>query len=152
MACDEISCINNLALIEAGISGVKNAFGFAQNPDVLNTSMLPCVLHFPPMFRSKPRAMHNLWDNQITIMSIAFVAPRQQQGGRLKFLENSVMQYLPLWRQAFQDDNNLKQLLSNTASIRCWLNQGNYGSGGNFLTFGGTEFLGAYFQFVFQSA
>jgi hypothetical protein len=142
---------NQVALIERGIAGVKQSYGFAQNPDNV-VGQMPCVLHYIPSYKSVPRAMHNVWANIINLTSILAVTARQQQGGRLRFLENAAIPFGGLWRQAFQDNTNLTNLLAATGSAKCWLNGGNYGSGGQLLTIGGVDCVGYIFTFSFTNA
>lgn len=143
--------INQVALIERGITGVKQSFDFAKNPDNV-VGQMPCVLHYIPSFKSQPRALHNVWQNQISLTSILAVTSRQNQGGRLKYLENAAIPFGGLWRQAFQDSTNITNLLSATGSVKCWLTAGNYGAGGQLLTIGGVDAVGYIFQFVFVNA
>ena len=151
MALSEATIINQIALYERSISGVKNSYDFAKNPDNLTSAMLPAVLHYIPNFTAKPLAHFNVWDNVINARSILCVAPRQSQGGRLTYLENDAMPYLGKWREKFQDSTVITSILAATGTRICWLDSGNYGAGG-ILTVGSIEFIGAVFSFTFKTA
>ena len=139
--------INSIAAQEAAIAGVKASYGFAQNPDSITIGMLPCVLHYPPLFTSEPRAFHNVWKNVITVTSILFVTTRQGAGGKLRFIENAALPFGQLWRIRFQTDSVVSGLLSSVGAVKCFLEEGRYGVGGENLTFGDTEFVGWNFLF-----
>ncbi len=148
MAFNEVDMINAIAAQEAAIAGIKSSFGFAQNPDAITIGMLPCVLHYPPIFTSEPRAFHNVWKNSITVTSILFVTTRQGAGGKLRFVENAAIPFGQLWRARFQTDSVISGLLSSVSAVKCFLEEGRYGVGGNDLTFGDTEFIGWTFKFT----
>lgn len=152
MAFDEVTMIDAIAAQEAAISGVKSSFGFAKNPDSITIGMLPCVLHYPPLFTSEPRAMHNVWKNVITVNSILFVTTRQGAGGKLRSIENAAMPFGYLWRARFQTDSVVSGLLATVGAVKCFLEEGRYGVGGADLTFGDTEFIGWTFKFTAVNA
>jgi len=147
MAFNEVDMINAIAAQEAAIIGVKASYGFAQNPDSITIGMLPCVLHYPPLFTSEPRAFHNVWKNVITVTSILFVTTRQGAGGKLRFIENAAMPFGQLWRARFQTDSVVSGLLASVSAVTCFLKEGRYGVGGQDLNFGGEDFVGWTFSF-----
>jgi len=151
MGFSESTIINQVAAIESGIAGIKQSYGFAQNPDNV-VGQMPCVLHYIPSVKITPRALHNVWANNLSLTSIICVMARQQQGGRLRYLENAVMPYMAAWRVAFQDNTNLTNLLASTGSVKCWLTNLSYGAGGQLLNVGGTELIGIIASFIFTSA
>ncbi len=146
MPFTESDLINNIAAVENTIPGVKQSYGFAQNPDNI-TGLYPCVIHYIPNFKSQPRALHNVWANTINLTSILFVTPRQLQGGRLKFVENAAIPFGGLWRTKFQTDSVISSLLASTGSVKCWITDANYGNGGALLQYGGQDFCGWIFRF-----
>jgi len=83
--------------------------------------------------------------------SILFVKPREQLGGKLKFLENEAMPFANLWRAKFQDPVVITALLTNTQAVKAYLTGGAYGAGGALLTYNGVEFIGYVINFDFLS-
>ena len=152
MAFSESNAIGLVSAQEASIAGVKNSFGFAQNPDSLSSAMLPAVIHYFPRFDSERWADHNLWKNVLTLRSVLFVAPRESSGGKLKYLENAAMPFGYLWRQKFQTETVIRSLLQDMDATKFWLVSGEYGVGGLDLTYGSTEYIGWIFDFVVTSA
>jgi len=150
MPFDEVTMIDLIAAQESSIIGIKQSYGFAQNPDAIN--VLPCVLHYPPVFTSGPRAFHNVWANTITVNSVLFVTTRQGAGGKLRFIENAAMPFGYLWRTKFQTDSVISGLLSSLGAVKCFLEEGRYGMGGEDLTFGDTSFVGWRFTFKATNA
>ena len=146
MPFHEAAAINAIATQEASIDGVKASFGYAQNPDSLN-NVLPCVVHFIPSFTSTPRAFHNLWANSLVFQSVLFVMPRDAGGGKLRYIENAAIPFGQKWRDKFQDDTVITNLLSALAGVKVFLTGGVYGAGGPLLTFGGIEHVGYIFSF-----
>lgn len=144
--------INQIATYERSIAGVRNSYGYSQNPDNLLPAMLPAVMHYVPSFTSQPRAHHNLWRNAINVSSIIFVAPRQGQGGRLKYLENEAIPFMDKWRTKFQEHDVIANLLSTTGSVKAWITGGTYGAGGLLLSAGGVDFIGAVMSWRFENA
>ena len=151
MAFSEQDIISEIATQERSIVGVKNSYGFADNPDSLTTGLLPAVLHYIPVVESSPAGHHNLWKNIIVVKSIICVAPRTVQGGKLKFLENAAIPFGQKWRLKFQNDDVIKTLLANTISVRCFLTNLIYGAGGPELTVGDVEFIGWVGSFEFSN-
>ena len=144
----EETITNQLASLERSIAGVKNSYSYSQNPDALSTAMLPAVIHYIPSFESNLKAHHNVWNNQFVVRSILFVASRQSSGGQLKFLENQAIPFGAKWRDKFQADANLTTLFANLpGTVKVYLKSGNYGAGGDLLTYASVEFLGWYFDF-----
>lgn len=146
------ACINQVALYERAIAGVRNSYDFAKNPNSLIGQSLPAVVHFPSGFVSKPRAHHNLWENTLSITSVVFVAPRQAQGGNLAYIENDALPYADKWRTKFQDDTVLTAMLSATGSVKCFLTGGTYSVGAPLLSFAGTDYIGWVMTFQFVNA
>ena len=142
----EQGIINQMATEFAAIDGIKNAFGFADNPDTLTNSQLPAVLFFPASFESQLRAHHNRNRNIFEIVAVVFVAPRQDRGGNLKFLENAAMPFLGKVRTRFQTDAVIQRLLQtgNMTSVNTFT--GTYGVGGQLLTHNGVEYIGCIFR------
>jgi len=152
MPFNELTAVNLVAAQERSISGVRNSFGYAQNPDNLVSSMLPAVVHYFPRFDIEPWAHHNVWKNTLILRSILFVSPREAAGGKLKFLENAAIPFGNLWRTHFQQDTVISGLLSGMGATKFWLISGEYGVGGTELTFGATEYIGWAFSWEIQSA
>lgn len=144
----EQSIINRMATEFASIDGIKNAFGFADNPDTLTNSQLPAVVFFPASFTSELKAHHNLHRNEFKFVAVLFVAPRQDHGGSLKFLENEALPFMAKVRSHFQQDAVITRLFGtgNMTSVTSFT--GTYGAGGQLLTFGGIEYLGSIFEWV----
>lgn len=144
--------IDTVAAQERSISGVGNSYDFAKNPNSLMGQKLPAVIHFPGSFSSKPRAHHNVWENNINVTSVLFVAPRQTQGGNLAYLENDALPYGDKWRAKFQTESVISSMLSATGSIKCFLTSGTYSVGAPLLQFAGTDYIGWVFTFQFSNA
>ena len=142
----EQGIINQMATEFAAIDGIKNAFGFADNPDTLTNSQLPAVLFFPASFESSLRAHHNRNRNIFEFVAVLFVTPRQDRGGHLKFLENAAMPFLGKVRTRFQTEAVIQRLLQtgNMTSVNTFT--GTYGVGGQLLTFNGIEHIGCIFR------
>ena len=137
----EENAINLIATQEASIAGVNTSFPYAQNPDSLN-NVLPAVIHFIPSFTSTPRGFHNLWANSLVFNSVVFVIPRDAGGGKLRYIENAAIPFGQKWRDKFQDDTVITNLLSSLAGVKVFLTGGQYGAGGNLLTYAATEYCG----------
>lgn len=152
MGFTETDIINSVASYERSIAGIRNSYGFSQNPDVLTNALLPACIHYVPTTAATPRAMHNVWENQISLKTVLFVESRQSSGGKLKFLEGTAIPYSQLWRAKFQTDSVINDMLATTGSIKCWWAGSQYGAGGNLLTYSSTEFLGFVMTFNFVSA
>ena len=152
MAFTDEQCINTLAAYERGISGVRNSYDFAKNPNSLMGQALPAVIHFPGSFSSSPRANHNVWANTLNITSVVFVAPRQTQGGNLAYIENDALPYADKWRSKFQEHDVIEAMLAATGSIKCFLTGGTYSVGAPLLQFAGTDYIGWVMQFQFVNA
>lgn len=152
MPFNELTVINEIAAQERSISGIKNAFDYAKNPDALRAVDLPAVIHYIPAFTTAPEGHYNLWVTRLVVKSILYFTPREAQGGKLKFLENDCIPYGQKWRTKFSDSTVISDLLANTSSVKAFLSDGVYGAGGDDLTFGGVAFLGWVFQFTFKSA
>lgn len=152
MALVEATIIEQIAAQERQITGVKNSYGFAENPDILHPAMLPAVIHYFPRFDVEPWAHHNVWRNTMVLRSLLFVAPRESSGGKLKFLDNAAIPFGNLWRERFQTSTVISSLLTNIGATRAFLVSGEYGVGGLELTYNGIEFIGWVFTFSIQSA
>ncbi len=147
MAFVEQDLINAIAAIERSIPGVKDSYDFAKNPDNI-VGRTPCVVHYIPNYKTQPRAMHNVWATTINLTSLVFVQPRQLQGGRLQFIENATIPFGGLWRTTFQTDSVINGLLATTGSVKCWITDAAYGSGGALLQYAGTDYSGWIVRFV----
>lgn len=150
MAFTDEQCVNSIAGYERSIAGVRESYNFAKNPN--NLTALPAVVHFPGSFTSKPRAHYNVWENTLNITSVVFVAPRQLQGGNLAYIENEALPYADKWRAKFQDETVLRDMLSTTGAVRCWLASGTYSVGAPLLQFAGIDYIGWVMQFQFVNA
>ena len=144
----EQDIINKLATHFASISGIQNAYPFAQNPNSLNQAQLPAVVFFPESFDSDHTGHPGLFTNKITIKALVFIAPMQSRGGRLKFLENEAMPYLQKIRNTFQTRSVVNDLLS-LGLTKAWLSRGVYGAGGNLLSFNRISYIGVVCDFNF---
>ena len=74
--------------------------------------MLPAVLFVPSTFESDAKAFHNINRNIITITAVLFVVARESMGGKLKYIENAAIPFLPKIRQHFQTEATIKNLLN----------------------------------------
>lgn len=146
---DVASIINQVAAQERAISGIKNSYNFAANPDSLLTASLPAVIHYSPGFELESAGHYNLWKTSIVVRSILFVLPRELHGGKLKFVENAAIPFGQSWIDKFTNSTIISTLLTNTGAQKAFLTSGTYGVGGEELTFGATEFVGWVFQFDF---
>ena len=152
MSFDEITLVNQIAAQERSIAGVKASFNYAANPDMLAANLLPAVVHFIPSFSAEPRGHFNLWKNELTLQSVCFVAPREAQGGKLRYLENEAIPYGAKWRAKFQDSSVINTLLTQVSGVKVFLIGGTYGAGGVLLTYAGIEYIGFVFTFSATSA
>ena len=142
MPFNEKTAIDQIAAQERSIQGVSSSFPYAENPDALTTGMLPAVVHFIPSFTSVQRGFHNLWANTLVFNSVIFVIPRDAGGGKLRYIENAAILFGQKWRDKFQDDTVITNLLSSLAGVKVFLTGGQYGAGGNLLTYAATEYCG----------
>jgi hypothetical protein len=145
---NEAAIINRMATEFASISGIKNAFPFAENPDTLTNSQLPAVVFFPAQFTSGLAAHHNRHRNEFEFVAVVFVAPRTDLGGRLKYLENKAMPYMGKVREHFQKEATIQALLRTGGMTNVTLFTGTYGVGGNLLTHNGIEYIGCIFRWT----
>jgi hypothetical protein len=99
----EEQLINQLAAHCREIDGIKNAYGFASNPDELPVGVLPAILFYPRMGEQERKAHPNRWTNSITIDGLLFVTQRMQFGGNMRFIENAVLPFAQRFRQKFQE-------------------------------------------------
>jgi hypothetical protein len=145
----EENLIDELASQFRQISGIKNAYDFAANPDTLTNAQLPAVLFMPTEFDSGLRAHHNRHRNQVEITAVLFVTPRESMGGSLKFIENAAIPYLSKIRQHFQTKSVIQSLfrVGNLTEVTSF--SGTYGAGGLFLTHNGVEYLGCILRWQF---
>lgn len=148
IAVTEQQIINTLAAQARQISGVKNAYGFAELPDNLSTAQLPALLMYPAGFDSSAKAHHNVHQNILDIMGILFVAPRSSMGGTLKYLENAAMPFMFKFRQHFQTSTTISALLA-LGLTQATILSGRYGAGGPLLTMNGVEYIGIIFRWQF---
>lgn len=154
MAYADETLINKLAGYSEAISGVKKGYGFAQNPDNLTPSMLPCIMFYPQRFTHEPLAHHNRWMTVTTVRGVLFVVPRESSGGRLKFLENAAMPFGDLFRRKFEDANVINDLLSigTGGTTQAWLTSGMYGAGIPELIHNDIPYIGWVFDWTFRNA
>ena len=141
MPFNEKEAIDRIAAQERSIQGIANSYPYAENPDSLNNA-LPAVIHFIPSFTSTQRGFHNLWANTLVFNSVIFVIPRDAGGGKLRYIENAAIPFGQKWRDKFQDDTVITNLLSGLAGVKVFLTGGQYGAGGNLLTYAATEYCG----------
>ena len=146
----EENLINQLASEFRQISGIKNAYSFAENPDTLSDAQLPAVLFVPTIFDSALFAHHGINKNEIEITAALLVIPRESMGGRLKFIENAAIPFLPAIRSHFQQESVIKNLFSvgNLTSVTSFT--GSYGVGGLFLTHNGVAYVGCVLKWNFK--
>lgn len=147
----EENAINLIAAQERSIQGINSSFPYAENPDALQTGMLPAVVHFIPSFTSTPRAFHNVWANTLVFNSVLFVIPRDAGGGKLRYIENAAIPFGQKWRDKFQDDTVITNLLSSLAGVKVFLTGGTYGVG-PLLDFAGISFIGWVFSWEVVNA
>jgi hypothetical protein len=147
-AIKEQTIINQVATEFRSISGIKNAYNFAENPDTLSVAQLPAALFIPAGFDSIPKAHHNVHLNEIEVKGVLFVAPRQSKGGKLKFIENAAMPFLFLVRDKFQTEATIKNLLG-LGLTQAAIVSGKYGAGGVLLTHNDIEYIGIIFTWNF---
>ena|SRR3990167_7299698 len=151
MAISEETIINKIAGYERSIDGIRNSYNYADNPDNLSTAMLPAVVHIPSQFEAETRAHHNIWTNEVTILSVLLVAEMKSKGGTLRFLENSALRYGKLWRAKFQTESVINDIFSSTgATTKVYLTKGTYGAGDIFRTYNGIPYIGWVFTFQFK--
>lgn len=144
----EQTIINILADEFRNVSGIKNAYDFAENPDTLSNSQLPAVLFFPAQFITQQKAHHNVYQNEFEVAGILFVATRLDMGGRLKYLENAAMPFMYKVRQHFQTASVITRLLA-LGLTQATIASGIYGAGGPLLTHNGVEYIGIIFRWTF---
>lgn len=144
----EEAIINRMATEFASIDGIKNAFGFADNPDNLVNSQLPAVVFFPATFQSELKGHHNLNRNEFEFVAIVFVAARQDRGGTLKFLENAALPFLGKVRRHFQQEAVIRRMFNTGQMTSVNTFNGTYGVGGQLLTYNGVEYIGCIFRWT----
>ena len=60
--------INRIATLSSEVSGIKNAYSFGNNPDILsNTSQLPAILFWPFNFDAHQSGHHGTFTNELHI-------------------------------------------------------------------------------------
>ncbi len=143
----EEELINKVAEHERAITGIKESYGYAQNPDSLS-GKTPCVLHYIPEFNTDLYAHHNVHRNDWQIGSILFVHARESMAGRLAYLENSTIPFMYKWRVKFQTDTVIRDFLG-LGLNRAYTLRGQYGVGGTLLTHNDIEYIGLIFTFTF---
>lgn len=139
--------IDKLAIHVGAITGIKNAYGFAKNPDSMPIATLPAMVFYPSQGQQDLKAHPNRWINTIYITGLLFVAPRMAQGGTLKYLENAVLPFPGRFREKFQTYDVYKDLLSlgvQTAKFVRW----DYGAG-ELLHYMGVDYIGLICQWEF---
>lgn len=147
----EQTIINKIAGHARSIEGVQNAYDFANNPDNLSGGMMPALVFYPAEFNSSPAAHRNLWETIFEVRATLFVAELQARGGRYKFLENDAMPFGFKFRQKFQTDTVIQDILGmSTGVVTAWLTNGRYGAGGANLTFNGKPYIGWVFRWTIR--
>lgn len=149
---NEETLINKIAEYERSIPGVKNSYGYSQNPDNIVNASLPAVLHYIPEFISERKASFNVWKNELVILSLVFVMPREAQGGKLKFVENAAIPFGRKWRDKFQEEATIRGILGSQGAQIGFLEGGRYGVGGfdtntPELMYGETAYIGWVMRF-----
>ena len=140
--------INKLATHTRAITGIVNAYGFAQNPDSLGSGVIPAVVFYPSEGSQDTKAHFNRWENVISVTGLLFVAQRMSQGGTLKYLENTVLAFPGRFRAKFQEEAVIRDLLSlgmQRAVFRSW----RYGAGG-LLNYQGIDYIGLVLEWEFR--
>ena len=140
--------IDKLATHTRTITGIVNAYGFAQNPDSLGSGVIPAVVFYPSEGSQDTKAHFNRWENVINITGLLFVAQRMSQGGTLKYLENAVLPFPGRFRAKFQEETVIRDLLSlgmQRAVFRSW----RYGAGG-LLNYQGIDYIGLVLEWEFR--
>ncbi len=145
----EQNLIDQIATEASAISGMKSAYGFAQNPDNLFDAKLPALLSVPTSFSTTLGMHHNIRKNKISITSILFVAKRDAGGGALKFVENRAIPFLGKFRTRFADEQVTRNLFNVGNITKAYDFTGAYGAGGPLLTFSGIPYIGVIFKFEF---
>ena len=156
MALSDETIVNQIAQYERSITGVKNSYGFAQNPDVLSVAQLPACVHYAPSFGFNLKYHHLGFKTIVTLQSVLFVMPRAAKAGKLAYLENAAIPFGGLWRTKFSDATVINAIASATGAIRLFLESGEYGAGSGDgsspLDFGDTGYVGWRFQFLFTDS
>ena len=154
MALSEEAVINQLAIYERSIDGVRNSANYASNPDSLTIAQLPYCLHYIPEFTMEANRHYLGFKTTLSVRSILLVVPRETKAGQLKFLENSVIPFGRKWRDKFSDSTVVNAISAATGGIKVWLTKGNYGAGDgdNLLSFGLTNYLGWVMEWVFTDS
>lgn len=104
--------INQLAAHCAEIDGIKNAYGFASNPDSLPPGVLPAILFYPQRGESERKAHFNRWTNTINIQGLLFVVQRMQYGGNIGYIENDVLPFAQKFRAKFQSEDTYRDYIN----------------------------------------
>lgn len=153
MSIADADVINKLAGHFEAIPAIKTAYGFAQNPDSISQSSLPCVMFYVPRFTNEPKAHYNIWKTTLNVRAILFVAPREGRGGRLKFLENSAIPFGGLVREKFNNATVINDLLTvgSAGTVSAWLTSGQYGAGMPELTHNGVPYIGWIFDISYTN-
>ena len=154
MPLNEGAIIDQLALYERSIDGIRNSANYASNPDSLTIAQLPAVLHYIPEFTMEQNRHHLGFKTTLSVRSILLAVPRETKAGQLKFLENSVIPFGQKWRAKFSDPDVINAISAATGGIKVWLTKGNYGAGDgdNLLSFGNTNYLGYVMEFIFTDS
>ena len=144
----EQQIIDKLAKHCKTITGIKNAYGFAQNPDSLLSGNIPAIVFYPSQGSQDTKAHFNRWENVINITGLLFVAQRMSQGGTLKYLENATLYYPGRFREKFQQEAVIRDFLS-LGCQRAVFSSWQYGAGG-LLQYMGTDYIGLILQWEFR--
>lgn len=143
----EKDIINKLAEQVAEIEGIQNAYPFAENPASMQDSMMPAVVFYPRRSRHQRKGHHNVWTNTIEIRGLLFVTKRMTAAGDIKIIENRALIFPQRFRQKFQTDSVIRDLL-NLGVQKADFVECSYGSGGP-LTYMGTEYIGFVLEWEF---
>lgn len=146
----ELNLINKIATYEGEISGITRSYSAGENPNRVDESILPCVLHFSPGFSSEPRAHHNKWGSEITVQSALLVVPRQTKGADLSLIETQTIPFGYLFRQKMQTNAVINDFLSlGLTAFSSFKGSYGVGNGVDALSFGGKAYFGWVFTYVF---
>ena len=148
-AVTEEQIINKLATHMRTVAGINKVYGFAENPDQLKTGILPVALFYPMSGEQERKGHHNRWTNTINIRGLVYVTERASAGNTLRILENRALVFPQRIRDKFQEEGVMNDLISlgtQVADYTAW----RYGSGGEFLTYANTEYIGFVLDWIFK--
>ena len=145
----EEQIINKLAVHCRTIDGVKNAYGFAQNPDQLPTGIIPAIIFYPAEGEQERKAHYNRWTNTYNISGFLFVVQRMGLGGTLKYIENAALPFPQRFRAKFQTASVYEDFLSLGLQVADFTRY-QYGADQRLL-YQDIQYVGYIFQWIFKS-